>query len=458
MSMNKILVVDDEKLITWSLERNLRQEGYDVVVAEKGQKAIFVVESELIDLVLLDVRLPDISGVNILAHIKQFNPDIPVLMITADETVKTAIACMKAGAYDYVIKPFDFEELKIVVEKSIADSSLKSEFRRLYHEREVESQFENIVGKSKPMQEILKIISRVSQSDATTVMLQGESGTGKDLIAKAIHYRSARREKPFMEINCAALPETLLESELMGHEKGAFTDAKTAKKGFFELADKGTLYLDEIGEMKTSMQAKILRIIENKRFKRIGGTQDIEVDVRIIASTNRDLEAAVRDGVFREDLYYRLNVISLKLPPLRERKEDIPPLIDFFIAKFNREFKRNIKGISPEARNLLITYHWPGNVRELNNVIERAMILENAEVILHDHLPVEIRNGQKYWERSPKFAIQLPPGGISIDKLEESLLKQALSMAGNNQTRAAKLLGIGRDALRYRIKKIGLLE
>ncbi len=458
MAKGRILVVDDEKLIRWSLEQNLTKEGYEVVSAEYGREALSRVQSEIVDLVLLDVRLPDVSGVDVLKDIKKVNKDIPVIMITADDAVGTAITCMKAGAYDYVIKPFNFEELKIVVEKSREAATLKSEFRRLRHEQESECRFENIVGNSQPMQEVFRMVSRIVKSRATTILLQGESGTGKDLIARAIHYGSARKEKPFMEVNCAALPEMLLESELMGHEKGAFTDAKAAKKGLFELADGGTLYLDEIGEMKTSVQAKILHVIEDKRFKRVGGTEDIEVDLRIIAATNRDLTAAVKERAFREDLYYRLKVIPIELPPLRERREDVPLLIRFFINKFNREFKHNLKGVSKEAEDLLSSYPWPGNVRELKNVIERAIILESEEIILAEHLPAEIRKGQISRENSPEEQIKIPSTGILLDKLEEGLLKQALALSGNNQTRAAKLLGLGRDALRYRMKKTGLLK
>jgi DNA-binding NtrC family response regulator len=395
--------------------------------------------------------------VKVLEHIKTMNPDLPVIMVTADDTVGTAIACMKAGAYDYMVKPFDFEEMKIVVKKALGNAGLKSELLRLRSEREGESRFKNIVGMSEPMKAVIKLVTRITQSETSTLLLQGESGTGKDLIARAIHYESHRKERPFMEINCAALPETLLESELMGHEKGAFTDAKAAKKGLFELADGGTLYLDEISEMKTSIQAKLLGIIENKRFKRVGGTKDIEVDVRIIAATNRNLAVEVNMGTFREDLYYRLNVIPIELPPLRERKEDIPLLIAFFIAKFNKEFKRNIKGASPEASRLLADYHWPGNVRELKNVVERAIILESEEIILAGHLPLEIRTGQNISANQTEMEIKIPSAGISLDKLEENLLKQALSLSNNNPTLAASLLGLGRDALRYSMKKIGLL-
>ena len=457
MAKGRVLVVDDEKLIRWSLEHNLSREGYEVVCTDCGEKAVSTVDSEIVDLVILDVRLPDITGVEVLEKIRGFKRDIPVVMVTADDAVKTAVTCMKAGACDYMIKPFDFDELKVIVEKSLEDASLKSEFRRMRNDLEAASQFENIIGESERMREVFRIITRVACSDATTVLLYGESGTGKDLVARAIHYGSARKEKPLIEVNCAALPETLLESELMGYEKGAFTDAKAARKGYFELADGGTIYLDEIGEMNVSMQAKLLRIIENKRFKRLGGTEDIEVDVRIIAATNSDLTAAVSEGNFRKDLYYRLKVIPVELPPLKERRDDIPALIDFFIKRFNREFKRIIRGISPEAQKLLVDYHWPGNVRELKNVIERAIILESDELILAEHLPSEIRGDQISREISQEIEFNFPSGGMSLDKLEASLLKRALSMSENNQTKAARLLGLGRDALRYRMKKTGLL-
>jgi two-component system response regulator AtoC len=457
MAKSRILIVDDEKLIRWSLEKNLDEIGYEVASVDQGLQALSIIRSEIVDLVLLDIRLPDVSGVDLLVRIKEQNPDMPVVMITADDTVGTAITCMKSGAYDYILKPFDLEEVIMVVEKSLAAASLKRECLRLRHEVEAETTHENIVGESASMAEVFSLLEKVSKSNATTILLQGESGTGKDLIARAIHFGSERRERPFLVINCAALPENLLESELMGHEKGAFTDAKSAKKGCFEVADGGTVYLDEIGEMKVSMQAKLLRIIENKSFKRLGGLQDIKVDVRIIAATNRDLESFVGEAAFREDLYYRLKVIPIDLPPLRERKEDIPFLVSHFISRFNAEFKRKVKGISPEAQELLMNYDWPGNVRELKNVIERAIILESEEIILPEHLPAELRNGMASERDKRAFQLKIPPHGLSIEKLEESLLRQALMMTGKNQTKAAKLLGLGRDALRYRMRKIGML-
>ncbi len=458
MAKKRILVVDDEKLIRWSLDKNLSQHGYEVTCLDRGQESITQLQSEIVDLVLLDVHLPDLSGVDVLAQISAAHSEIPVIMITADDDVRTAIACMKAGACNYIVKPLDFDELLVDVEKALEDASLKGEFRRLQHEREVESQSRGIVGESEPMLEVFNLLGRIVRSDATTILLQGESGTGKDLFARAVHYGSSRKGKSFIEVNCAALPETLLESELMGHEKGAFTDAKTAKKGCFELADGGTIYLDEISEMKPAIQAKLLRIIENKRFKRLGGTQDIEVDVRIIAATNRDLRAALIEGRFREDLYYRLKVIPIVLPPLRERSSDIPLLVSHFIDKFNRTFKRDVKGISPQAQRLIVDYRWPGNVRELQNVIERVIILESDDLILPEHLPAELRNAHRPSSAPQDLQIKLPSSGISLERLEEDLLRQALSLAEGNQTEAARLLGLGRDALRYRMKKTGILS
>ena len=340
--------------------------------------------------------------------------------------------------------------------------ALKREVSSLRISQQKEFGFDSIIGQSPVMQEIFSMINRVAKSDATTVLLQGESGTGKDLAAKVIHYSSKRKDSSFLEINCTALPETLLESELLGHEKGAFTDAKTLKRGLFELADGGTIFLDEIGDMKLSMQVKLLRIIEDKTFKRIGGTEDITVDTRIIAASNRNLEETVKEGGFREDLYYRLKIIPITLPPLRRRGNDILLLAKFFIDRFNREFKKKIKKISKEAEQLLLNYYWPGNVRELRNVIERSLILEDAEIIIAEHLPPELHEGtalmSKEGDQAVNINMKLPLEGVSLAAVEQELIKQALEMKEDNQTQAAKLLGLTRDALRYRMKKFGFLE
>jgi len=457
MPESKILVVDDEKLIRWSLEQNLTKEGYEVITAEGGKECLKLVKEELPDLILLDIHLPGMDGMDVLKIIKEINKDALVIMITAYGAVETAVRAMKLGAYDFVEKPFNMEKIKVIIKKALETVELKKEVTQLKSQQRISYGFDNILGESEPIKKVIDLAKKIAKSDATTVLLQGESGTGKDLIAKVIHYQSARADRPFMEINCTALPETLIESELFGYEKGAFTDAKTLKKGLFELADGGTVYLDEIGDMKPSTQVKLLRVIENKTFKRIGGTKDIRIDVRVVAATNRDIEEAVKNGYFREDLYYRLKVIPIYLPPLRERREDIPILANHFIKEFNREFRKKVQGIAPVAQKLLTQYSWPGNVRELRNVIERAILLESEDVILAEHLPVEIMVRPKKERPRGGFNIDIPREGIAIEEVEKSLIKQALDITNGNQSKAAKLLSLSRDALRYRMQKFGLL-
>lgn len=452
----KILVVDDEKLIRWSLEQNLTKEGYEVITAESGKECLKLVKEELPDLILLDIHLPGMDGMDVLKIIKEINKDALVIMITAYGAVETAVRAMKLGAYDFVEKPFNMEKIKVLIKKALETVELKREVTQIRSQQRISYGFDNILGISESIKKVIELAKKIAKSDATTVFLQGESGTGKDLVAKVIHYQSARAEKPFMEINCTALPETLIESELFGYEKGAFTDAKTLKKGLFELADGGTVYLDEIGDMKPSTQVKLLRIIENKTFKRIGGTRDIRVDVRVVAATNRNMEEAVRNGSFREDLYYRLKVIPISLPPLRERKEDILLLANHFIKEFNREFRKKVEGIAPMAQKFLVQYSWPGNVRELRNVIERAILLESEDVILAEHLPVEIMVKAPEQKTTEGFSINIPREGLSIEEVEKSLIKQALDITHGNQSKAAKLLNLSRDALRYRMQKFGL--
>ncbi len=457
MAEAKILVVDDEKLLRWSLKQNLSKGGYSVISAEKGLEGLSLFKEEMPDVTLLDIHLPDVSGITVLEGIKEIDPNALVLMITAFGDIQTAVKTIKLGAYDFVEKPFNMEKLRILIEKALETVSLRkevSEFRK-----QISSKFglDSIVGQSEQMKEIFNFIAKVAKSDASTVLLQGESGTGKDLVAKIIHYQGNRAGRPFMEINCTALPDTLVESELFGHEKGAFTDAKAMKKGLFELADGGTTYLDEIGDMKPATQSKLLKIIENKAFKRIGGTKDIEVDVRIITATNCNLEEEVRKGNFREDLYYRLKVIPITIPPLRERGSDITLLAKFFISEFNREFKKNVKGLSKETEQFFTRYPWPGNVRELKNVIERSMILENENYILPEHLPLELTSREVMTHNISSINIQIPPGGIDIEEVEKELIRQALDVTGGNQTRASKLLNLTRDTLRYRMQKFGFL-
>jgi len=453
----KILIIDDEKLLRWSLEQNLTKEGYSVVTAEKGLEGLNIFKEDMPDLTLLDIHLPDVSGITVLEGIKEINRNALVLMITAFGDVQTAVKTIKLGAYDFLEKPFNMEKLKIVVAKALETASLRREVTQFRENLSSKFGFDSIIGESESIRKVFEIITKIARSDATTIFINGESGTGKDMTAKVIHYQSARADKPFMEINCTALPDTLVESELFGHEKGSFTDAKAMKMGLFEIADGGTVFLDEIGDMQPSTQAKLLKVIENKSFKRIGGTKDIEVDVRVIAATNKDMGEEVRKGRFREDLYYRLKVIPITLPPLRDRSSDILHLAKFFINSFNLEFKKNVRGLARETEKCFMEYHWPGNVRELKNVIERAMILESADYILTEHLPVELTTRDFQAENMSDLEMRIPPGGIDIENVEKELIRQALDSTKGNQTRAAKLLNLTRDTLRYRMQKFGFL-
>ncbi len=456
MSKATILVVDDEKLICWSLKENLQKENYEVLTANSGEEAMEIIEQERPDLILQDIKLPGVDGIEVLEKVKKLREDSLVIMMSAYGDVNTSVKAMKLGAYDFIEKPFNFEKLKITVSKALETVNLKKEVHVFKDRQKALYGMANIVGRTAIMANVFEMVEKIARSDATTVLLQGESGTGKDVIAKAIHYQSRRAGNPYLEINCTSLPETLIESELFGHEKGAYTDAKVMKKGFFELADSGTILLDEIGAMPMSTQAKLLRVIENKSFKRLGGVKEIVVDARIIAATNNDLKDSSANGTFREDLYYRLKVFPIFLPPLRERKEDIPLLIQHFINTFNRDFKKKVQGISRETEEMMLNYKWPGNVRELKNVIERAIILENEEVILPEHLPLEITIPEKVLSAASS-TVHLPSEGVSLEDVEKELIQQALTASHGNQVHAAKLLSMGRDALRYRMKKYDLL-
>lgn len=456
MYVEKILVIDDEAATRRLMEQALKKQGYEMLTASNGDEGLKKVMEENPDIVLLDIQLPGIDGINVLQKIREGNKDVIVIMATAMDDLKVAVNAMRLGAYDYISKPFHIDDLILTVNKAMETSRLRREVSTLKEERSREIGIEKIIGISTHVQGILAMVKKVSASEASTVLIQGESGTGKELIAKALHYESPRREKPFMAINCSAVPETLLESELMGHEKGAFTDAKTMRKGIFELADGGTVFLDEIGDMPLQMQTKLLRILEERSFRRVGGTKDIEVDVRILSATNKDLAKVVEEGTFRKDLYYRLQVIPIYLKPIRERKDDIIPLAKHFIGYFNKKFHKDVKRISPDAEKLILEYQWPGNVRELKNVIERAILLGEGNLLTVEHLPVEMAT--KDQEPMGAFTFRLPPEGIAIEAVERELLKQALDMTSYNQTRAAKKLGIGVDALRYRMKKFGFLN
>ena len=457
MEKAKILVVDDEHLIRWTLEQHLGHEGYEVYTAEDGEKALQMVADLMPNLVLLDNQLPGIQGIEVLGRIKEIDKDIIVIMITAHGLLETAVKAMKLGAYDYISKPFNLDEITLTINKALETISLREEVKLLKEQQKTTARSHNIIGKSRAIQGVLDMIQKIAQSDASTVLIQGESGTGKELVARAVHAGSSRADKAFMAINCAALPENLLESELLGHEKGAFTDAKAQKKGLLELADGGSVFLDEIGDMPYPMQAKLLRILEDKTFKRVGGVKDIQVDVRIISATNQEIKTLMMENKFRKDLYYRLQVVPIYLPPLRERKEDILPLARHFIETFNLEFRKNVKEISEKAREFLIRYDWPGNVRELKNVIERAMILNSEDILLLEHLPVELVGGMLPAALPAASTLNISTEGMSLEKVEEELVKQALAAAGGNQSKAADMLGVQRDAFRRRMKKFGLL-
>jgi DNA-binding NtrC family response regulator len=449
MSTASILIVDDEELVRWSLRERLRRDGHAISEAGTAAAAVEQVAAGGIDLVLLDLRLPDGDGLGVLRRVKELAPETLAIMMTAFSTVENAVEAMRLGAYHYVNKPFNLDEVALVVEKALETSRLRREVRTLRTSQGREYGFDAVIGASPAMVQAKSLLARVASSPASTVLLTGETGTGKDLAAKAIHYNSDRAAKPFVNITCSALPEQLLESELFGHERGAFTDARQQKRGLFETADGGTVFLDEVGEMMPGLQSKLLRFLEEKTFKRVGGLADVRVDVRVIAATNRHLEAEVEAGTFREDLFYRLQVMPILLPPLRERTGDIPLLVSYYVDRYNGEFKKRVKGVTPEAMAILEQYRWPGNIRELRNTIERAMLLMDREWLEPGDFTSLARSGGL-------MQFHLPPQGVVLEEIERQLLMQALERAGGNQTHAGHLLGINRDQVRYRIEKFGL--
>jgi len=390
MAQASILVVDDEKLIRWSMKQKLESWSYQVFEAETLKDALKVFQQEAPDLLTLDIKLPDGSGIDFLKQARHIQPSLPVIMITAFGVVDLAVQALKLGAYDFIEKPIDFEKLGNSIRNALETCRLKVQLAQVSQSNKTRFSIENIVGRSRAIRDVLDLIQRLAQAGATTLLVQGESGTGKDLVSRALHYQSPRREHPFFALNCAAIPETLIETELFGYEKGAFTDAKTLKKGIFEMADGGTVFLDEISEMNLNLQSKFLRVLEDQTFRRVGGVKDISVNVQVVASTNRDLEAAVKDDKFREDLFYRLSVIPIQIPPLRERKEDIPLLVEHFIQRYSTQFRKKVEHVSPDGIRLMMDYYWPGNIRELKNAIERAMILVDNDRIEVAHLPIRI--------------------------------------------------------------------
>ncbi|HEY9071000.1 MAG TPA: sigma-54 dependent transcriptional regulator [Candidatus Ozemobacteraceae bacterium] len=457
-----ILVVDDEDMIRWTLRESLEGEGYKVFDFANGRDFLQAFSEKGGDIVLLDVRLPDASGLDLLLEIRQIDPNVPVIVMTAFGDVETAVTAMKRGAYDYLSKPYNLAEVNLLIRKIVETTLLKSQ---LQHMRErVDTNYSQILGENLKMKQLREHIAMAAQSDRTTVLIRGESGTGKELVARQIHLQSSRASQPFIDVNAAAVTGTLLESELFGHEKGAFTDAQRQKKGVFELADKGTLFLDEIGDLDPNLQAKLLRVLQEKRFRRVGGSADISVDVRIIAATNADLEKAMEEGRLRRDLFYRLNVFTIFLAPLRERQDDILLLARSFLDQFRREFSKDISGFTSEACDTLQRYPYPGNVRELKNLIERATLLESTNKIRPASLPEELRS----WRRTELPAAGLPverpwdtPGfnlKDYVDSVEKRIVQDVLKECAGKKTEAAKRLGLTRFALRHQMKKHGLEE
>ena len=451
----RVLIIEDEKLIRWSLRQKFEARNYQVTEVEDGNSALQALHAGVYDLIMLDYKLPDTTGLEILRTVRETDSDVVVIMMTAYSSIESAVDAIKLGAYDYITKPFDMDEVLRTADKALETTTLRREVRELRRHIHHEYGVDRIIGQDPCMLELYEVIDRVAKSSASTVFLRGDSGTGKDLIARVIHYNSDRAPKPFMNITCTALSETLLESELFGHEKGAFTDAKATKKGLFELADGGTIFLDEVGDMPLGLQAKLLRFLEERLFRRVGGTQELSVDVRVVAATNRDIEQAIEDGQFRNDLMYRLNVIPIFLPPLRDRGNDLKLLTQHFVDQFSQEFRKPVARIDGGAYEKLYAYSWPGNVRELRNVLERAVLLCKGEVIgAEDIVPGPVDQAVAGSDAS---GIVLPPGGIDMRELENRLIQQALARTNNNQTKAARLLHLSRDAFRYRLEKLGLL-
>ncbi len=450
--MPTILIVEDEAKMRRLLELNLGEDGFTTLSAGDAESGLKLLRENTVDLVVTDLKLPGMNGLEFLQAIKRQNAALPVVVMTAFGTVETAVEAMKAGASDYVLKPFSLSEMRMVIRKELDVRDLREENRSLREALGKRYAHPNVVARSVKMQEVLATVERVAPTNST-VLLGGESGVGKDLIARAIHEKSRRASGPFIKINSTAIPENLLESELFGYEKGAFTGANASKPGKFELADKGTLFLDEIGDVPPAIQVKLLRVLQEREFERLGGTRTVKVDVRLIAATNRDLREALEQGTFREDLYYRLNVVPIDIAPLRQRKEDIPDLVNLFISLFAGDSGKQVKSISPEAMQILVNYHWPGNVRELQNIIERACALAKGAVIEPEDIHLDVRPA-----KAANGASGFLPEGMTLEHWEDEMIREALRRANGNKSQAARLLGLSRNALRYRLSKIGIAD
>jgi DNA-binding NtrC family response regulator len=451
---HSILVVEDEPKLRRLLELQLTDEGFRPRTAESAEAGLQLASKEPFDLVLSDFKLPGMTGVEFLHALKRVNANLPVVIMTAYGTVEAAVEAMKAGASDYLLKPFSLAELVLVIRKELAARELRDENRALREALGKRYEYKNVIAQSHKMQAVLALVERVAATNAT-VLLGGESGVGKDLIARAIHEHSQRSSGPFVKINSTAIPENLLESELFGYEKGAFSGAATNKPGKFELADKGTLFLDEIGDVPPATQVKLLRVLQDREFERLGGTKTLKVDVRLIAATNRDLRAAIEEGAFREDLYYRLNVVAIDIPPLRTHKEDIPALANFFLEKFARESSQPIRKLGPDALRKLIDYHWPGNIRELENIIARAATLAPGDLLGAADIHLDSESPSR---RASAGAAPVLPAGMTLEKWEEEMIREALRQANGNKSQASRALGLSRNALRYRLSKMGVTD
>lgn len=451
--MASILVIDDDKYIRSTFEDLLLPAGHDVKTLASAEEALIYLQSEYADLILLDIKLPGMDGLAFLEQLQKLKCDIPVVVITSFANVDTSVQAMKLGAKDYIRKPFNLDEITLIVDKIVEEQQIEDQLAYFQKQKDVIFGFGDIIGNSEPIKEVFRFIQQVANSPKTTVLIRGETGTGKELVARAIHYKSERGNKPFIEINCSAFQETLLEAELFGYEAGAFTNATHRKKGLLELAHHGSFFFDEIGDMAPSLQAKILKVLEKQTFRRVGGTKEIHIDTRIISASSRNIETCISEGTFREDLYYRLNVASITLPPLRDRKEDVILLAEHFLKSYNAEFKKNLKGITNKLKTKLLEHSWPGNVRELKNAIERAVLFEVSDLLTCDN--ISLLDSLATPSKNHNL-IQIPNDGLSLIDIEKSLIEQALIKTNRNQTRAAKLLNISREALKYRMKKFNL--